>query len=40
MKITLRSLVWTGYVGYHKANTQIFGGLYIGNGIKNVDLCF
>jgi len=27
-------------VAYHRANSKIFGGLYIGNGIKNVDLPF
>jgi radial spoke head protein 9 len=32
--------LWIGYVGYHRLNTQIYGGLYIGNGIKNYDLPF
>lgn len=40
VKITIRSLAWPGYVGYHKSNTKIFGGLYIGDGVKNVDLPF
>ena len=37
---TLRNLVWPGYFAYHKANTDEFGGVYIGYGIKNVDIPF
>ena len=37
---TLRNLVWPGYFAYHKANTNEFGGVYIGHGIKNVDIAF
>jgi len=29
-----------GYVGYHRVGSQVFGGIYIGNGIKNSDLPF
>jgi hypothetical protein len=29
-----------GYVAYNTINTKIFGGVYIGKGIKNCDLCF
>ncbi|EFC38844.1 predicted protein [Naegleria gruberi] len=35
-----RSLLWPGYVFYHKIQTPFYGGFYIGNGLKNVDLCF
>ena len=38
--VNVRSLLWPGYVAYHRAATQRFGGVYIGNGIKNVDLAF
>jgi len=38
--VNVRSLLWPGYVAYHRANTQRFGGVYIGNGIKNIDLAF
>ena len=38
-KITIRSLLWIGYVAYNTVNTKIFGGVYIGKGIKNCDLC-
>jgi radial spoke head protein 9 len=31
----LRNRLWPGYYGYHKINTPIFGGLYIGDGICN-----
>ncbi|EGR29932.1 radial spoke head protein, putative [Ichthyophthirius multifiliis] len=37
---TLRSLTWPGFVGYHRANSRIFGYCYIGNGLKNCDLPF
>ena len=36
----LRSLLWPGYFSYHKASTQSYGGIYIGDGIKNSDLPF
>ena len=39
-KCTLRNLVWPGYFDYHKSNTNEFGGVYIGHGIKNVDIAF
>ena len=37
---TLRSQLWPGYYGYHRSNTPIFGSVYIGDGIKNIDLPF
>ena len=36
----IRSLVWNGYFAYHKSNCDLFGGVYIGFGIKNVDIPF
>jgi radial spoke head protein 9 len=39
-EITLRSLVWPGYVGYHRTNSSIFGGVYMGSGIKSQDFAF
>jgi radial spoke head protein 9 len=36
----IRNRLWPGYFGYHRSNSKIFGGLYIGNGIKNNDLPF
>jgi radial spoke head protein 9 len=36
----LRSLIWPGYFAFHKANSKIFGGVYIGYGIKNIDIEF
>jgi len=38
--VSLRSLQWPGYFAFHKANTNIFGGVYIGYGIQNEDLAF
>ena len=36
----IRSIVWPGYYAYHKSNSDLFGGVYIGFGIKNVDIPF
>jgi radial spoke head protein 9 len=38
--VTIRNRVWPGYIAYHRANTNVFGGVYIGEGIKNIDLMF
>eukprot|EP00928_Gymnodinium_smaydae_P088230 TRINITY_DN72337_c0_g1_i1.p1 TRINITY_DN72337_c0_g1~~TRINITY_DN72337_c0_g1_i1.p1 ORF type:complete len:294 (-),score=75.41 TRINITY_DN72337_c0_g1_i1:84-965(-) len=38
--VTLRSLMWPGYIGYHAPGTNRFGGLYFGYGQKNRDLPF
>jgi len=32
--------MWPGYVGYVFTQKSVFGGIYFGNGIKNVDLAF
>ena len=37
---TLRSQLWPGYFAYHRSNTPIYGSVYIGEGIKNIDLPF
>jgi hypothetical protein len=36
----LRNNLWQGYYGYHRCNTSIFGGIYIGDGVANLDLPF
>lgn len=38
--VSIKSLLWPGYVFYHMPNTRFFGSLYYGNGIKNLDLPF
>ena len=38
--VTIKSLLWLGYVFYHVPNTRFFGSLYYGNGFKNNDLPF
>ena len=37
---TLRSLIWPGYFAFNIANCDLFGGVYIGYGIKNIDIAF
>lgn len=36
----VRSQLWPGYYAYHRSNTNIFGGVYIGDGLRNNDLAF
>ncbi|KAK3597405.1 hypothetical protein CHS0354_040135 [Potamilus streckersoni] len=38
--LTLRSLLWQGYVFYHIPGTRKFGSVYMGTGEKNLDLPF
>lgn len=38
--VELRSLLWPGYSFYAVARKPYFGSVYIGHGIKNVDLAF
>lgn len=38
--LTLRSLLWLGYVFYHVPGTCKFGAVYVGTGEKNSDLPF
>lgn len=39
-QVTVRSLLWPGYLTYHRANSNTFGYCYFGSGIKNSDLPF
>jgi radial spoke head protein 9 len=39
-EVTIRSLIWPGYLAYHRANSTVFGGAYFGTGIKNYDFPF
>ena len=38
--VMLRSRLWPGFTAYARANTAIYGSLYIGNGLKQLDLPF
>jgi radial spoke head protein 9 len=38
--VTIRNLYWPGYVGYLRVNSSVFGGVYMGDGLKKVDLPF
>lgn len=40
MLTTVRSLLWPGYVAYNVQSGKNFGGVYLGDGIKNKDLPF
>ena len=35
-----RSLIWPGYFAFNKSNSKQFGSVYIGFGIKNMDISF
>ena len=36
----IRNNVWAGFTAYHKSCSEEFGGVYVGDGLKNLDLCF
>lgn len=36
----LRSLQWPGFQFFHKLNSNRFGAIYIGDGLKNLELHF
>jgi radial spoke head protein 9 len=38
--VTLRSLKWPGYFAFHQVSTDLYGGAYFGDGIKNIELPF
>ena len=38
--VVMRNRVWPGFTAFARANCDIYGGLYIGNGIKQIDLSF
>ena len=38
--VTVRNLVWQGYLAFQKLGTQEFGGVYLGNGVKQADVPF
>jgi radial spoke head protein 9 len=38
--VTVRNLLWPGFLAYHEARTGVFGYGYFGNGLKNVELPF
>ena len=38
--VNIRSLLWPGYFAFHKAETNLYGGAYFGDGIKNADMPF
>ena len=37
---SVRSLLWPGYFAFHSLGSSCFGGVYMGEGAKNVDLPF
>ena len=38
--VNCRNLIWPGYYSMHKMGTSFFGGVYLGNGKKNIDVTF
>lgn len=39
-KTEIKSFLWPGYFAYHIGCTKMFGGAYIGSGIKNKEVAF
>lgn len=38
--VVLRNNLWPGFFAYARAKTNIFGCVYIGDGLRNSDMCF
>lgn len=38
--VIIKNLTWPGMTFYHKVNTDIFGYIYVGYGMRNMDLPF
>lgn len=38
--VVCSNMLWQGYNSMHRLKTSVFGGIYIGNGIKNIDVAF
>jgi len=38
--VTLRSLLWLGYVFYNVPESRYYGSVYVGTGERNIDLPF
>ena len=38
--VVLRSKAWPGFYAFHKTNSDIYGGFYVGNGCKSLDISF
>lgn len=38
--VNIRNILWPGYFFFHKAETNLYGGVYIGEGIKNSEMPF
>ena len=38
--VSVRSLLWPGYFAFHRLGSDLFGGVYMGEGSKNIDLAF
>jgi len=36
----IRNNVWAGFTAYYKVSSNDFGGIYVGDGLKNLDLPF
>lgn len=36
----IRNNVWSGFTAYNKVSSNDFGGVYVGDGLKNLDLPF
>ena len=39
-EVTVRSLLWPGYFSFHRLDSNLYGGVYVGDGSKNIDLPF
>ena len=38
--VNCKNLLWPGYFAFHRLESGVFGSMYMGNGIKNIDVAF
>ena len=36
----IRNNIWAGFTAYHRAGCADYGSVYVGDGSKNLELCF
>ena len=36
----IRNNLWAGFTAFHQCGTGRFGGVYVGDAVKNIEICF
>lgn len=38
--VSVRNMMWPGYYCFHELCSKNFGSVYVGDGMKNIDIAF